>query len=322
MKSERRHELQHNDLLTWVNGIVESVKPYSTLILLLLVAVTVVGGGWRWWSRRAAAESAYAWDDLFNAMNSRSPADVNEVAELRPGSNVAQWAAVVAGDMYLSVGCQELFQSKATAAQELRKAVDSYLSVLKESRSSVLRQRATFGLARAYESLAGTRQSEGELDKAIQHYGEVIENWPDGAYAEAARRRLEDLERQSTKEFYDKLALHDPQPAYSDQPGPGRDPLKFDPDMLDAGKVEDFSKALGIDLDEMDSGEKESSDESAATEDDAAEAGPALKTPAPAGEGAPKASAAPSNEPAAPPKTEVPGSESPEPAPAAKGPSQ
>lgn len=279
MKRERRHELQQNDLLAWVNGIVEAVRPYSTLIVLLVVLAAVAFGGWKWWSRSAAAESAYAWDDLFNAMSSRNPAEVQEVAELRPGSDVAQWAMLVAGDMYLSSGCQGLFQSKATAAQDLRKAVDSYLSVLGESQNPVLRERATFGLARAYESLAGTRQSAGEIEKAIQHYGEVVENWPDGAYAGAAAERLEDLERQSTKEFYDQFAQYDPQPAYSDQPGPGRKPLEFDADTLDAGKVEDFSKALGIDLDEMGAEEKAPPADDAT--DDSPEAGPALKTPAP-----------------------------------------
>ena len=120
MKGERRHELQQNDLLAWVNNLGDQIKPYSTLITLLLVLAVVSVGAWRWWSRESATQAAQAWNDLLGAVNSGNPSVVTEVAEERPGSDVAQWAAVVAGDMYLNTGCQELFRSKATAASGSR----------------------------------------------------------------------------------------------------------------------------------------------------------------------------------------------------------
>ena len=87
-----------------------------------------------------------------------------------------------------------------------------------------LRERATFGLARTYESLSGTRRAENELQKAIETYEGVVKNWPKGAYAEMASRRLEELRSPETKRFYDKLAQYDPKPVFADTPGgPGKD---------------------------------------------------------------------------------------------------
>jgi len=141
-------------------------------------------------------------------------------------------------------------ESKATAAQDLRKAVDQYLGVLSSSRQPAIRERATFALAKAYEALAATRQSEGELEKAVGYYQEVASTWPDGAYAGVAQRRIEDLQRQETKEFYDKFAQYDPQPAYSSPlPGGGQTP-PLDFESFDEGNVPDLSAAINPPADE------------------------------------------------------------------------
>jgi len=298
MKGERRHELHQNDLLAWVNNVIQSVKPYSTLIALLAVFAAVAIGGWKWWKRDAATQAASAWDELFSAMNSGSPAQVNEVAELRPGSDVGHWAAVVAGDMYLDAGCRQLFRSKATAAQELRKAVEQYLGVLEQSRASALRERATFGLARAYEALAGTRQSEGELDKARQYYQELVSTWPEGAYATTAHRRLEDLERQDIKVFYDKFAQYDPQPAYSEQPLPEGERPSFDLDSLEEEKVPDF-KALNLDLEESETEESPATGGDVTTTDEEMDGGQQPESTGQAEDGPPEASTTPPDQSAA-----------------------
>ena len=252
MKRERRHELHHNELLEWLNKVFQTVGPYTNLILGVLLLAVVATAAWTWWTRSSTGKQASAWAELYGAVSTQNPAEVLSVAERRPGSNVAQWAAVVAGDMYLSQGCDELFQSKATAGQELRKAVDEYLTVLKESRSEMLRERATFGLARAYEALAGTREGQGGLDKAIGRYEEVIQNWPDGTYTALAEQRLKDLNSQATKAFYDKFAKYEPQRSYPGQPGIPGEPLPFSLDGLDQQSIPDFSKALNLDLDDSD----------------------------------------------------------------------
>jgi len=109
----------------------------------------------------------------------------------------------------------------------LQDAVNHYRSVQEGARKPALLQRASFGLARAYEALAGV---QGDLDKAIAAYGEVVDKWPDGAYGKMAAERLEDLGREETEAFYDKFAKFNPQPATPDAPGAGSagDGLPFD----------------------------------------------------------------------------------------------
>lgn len=232
MKSERRHELQQNELADWIGKSYESARPYGNLILALVALVLLVAAAWIWWSRQASAGQAETWNKLYQAQLNGNPAEMMEVAENHPNTDVGHWAAVIAGDIYLANGCEQLFTNKATAAQELRKAVDSYLAVLNESQIPMLRERATFGLARAYEALSGTRQSQGELDKAIENYRAVVEKWPNGAYTEIAKQRLADLERPATKQFYDKFAQYDPKPAFTDQPGTPGEKLPFSTDAL------------------------------------------------------------------------------------------
>lgn len=97
--------------------------------------------------------------------------------------------------------------------------------VVDSPRVGALRQRATFGLARA-------RESQGSLEKAMEHYEEVGRNWPEGAYAAAAARRLEDLKKTDTKLLYDRFARFDPKPVSSPEPGGPGERLPFDIDTL------------------------------------------------------------------------------------------
>lgn len=293
MKSERRHELQHNELADWIGRSYESVRPYANLVLLLVALGLLVAAAWIWWSRQASAGQAVAWNELYRAQLNGSPAEVQQVAENHPNTDVAHWATAIAGDMYLATGCEQLFTNKATAAQDLRKAVDSYLTVLNESQTPMLRERATFGLARAYEALSGTRQSQGELDKAIENYRTVVEKWPNGAYTEIATQRLEDLQRSATKQFYDKFAQYDPKPAYTEQPGTPGEKLPFSTDALP-----DFSDLPKAPDETVKPPQPEStpSENSAATPIPGEPAAPASATPEPPAQPAPTEQTAPMKE--------------------------
>jgi hypothetical protein len=242
MKSEERHKLQENVLAKSLTGVVERVGPYMNAILAVLLLVIVVFGVWKWWHQQSASAAANAWDDLYAAIGANDPAALDRVVEQNQGTEVAYWAATLSGDIHLASGCQDLFANKATASQELQKAVEKYLLVRSESSTAALRERATFGLARAYEAQAGTRQSQGELSKAIQSYEEVVKNWPKGAYAAAAQQRIDDLKKPATKSFYDKFAQYDPQPAFTPG-GPGK-PLFDSKSLPEGAPIPDFSKKL------------------------------------------------------------------------------
>ena len=278
MKSQDRHKMHRNELADWLGNSIEQAKPYSNLMLGVVLLVVLGVGAVVWWSQQSAAQTAEAWAGFDRALSSGSPAELENIAEQYPDTEVAHWAAVSAGDVYLNTGCLQLFSNKSTASAALRDAVEHYRMVQDGTRVPALLERATFGLARAYEALAGTRQSQGELDRAIEAYKEIVDNWPDGAYGELAAGRLEDLSQRDTKAFYDKFAQWDPRPPLSDEGDMPGTRLRFDSDSLpeegafpalpqyvtpddseadQAAKEEDLSPP--VDADASDSAESEAS---------------------------------------------------------------
>ena len=213
MKSERRHELQHNALLDWLMQTSETFKPHLSAVLLGVVIAAAAFLGYRWFSTQTASKEATAWDIVFVAMTQGDTAKLDQTVEDYPSTTAAQWAAVIAADLQLSAGCQDLFTTKATAGDQFQKAYDKYRDVLKISREPVIRERATYGLARTCEARAGTRQSKEDLEQARDYYQKLVDEWPEGAYTEAAQARLDALSQASTLEFYDALAKWEPRPA-------------------------------------------------------------------------------------------------------------
>lgn len=232
MKGQRRHDLEKNYLADWLASTFTAVKPYGNAIWIGVLVLVILAAASTIWSRWSAAGSQQAWTEFYTAMSSNNPTKLDSVSEQFPHTQAGTWATLLAADIYLAEGCEQLFTNKASANQDLQKASERYQTVLQEARTSALREQATFGLARAYEALSGTRQSKGELSQAIEKYEEVVKNWPSGAYAARASRAAEELKRPAVKSFYDKFAQFDPKPAYSpESAAPGQKP-SFDLDSL------------------------------------------------------------------------------------------
>ena len=252
MKSDRRHELQHNQLADTLGEVVQKTKPYARLIGGLVVLLIVLGVAYAYVSGKGGQRVASGWDEYFEALESEDRDRLTEVAEKYAGTSVAAWARVVAADMALSQGCASALSNKTQARDLLRQAVNNYQTVLGEAGDDTLKQRALFGLARGHESLATLE----DLNKARDDYKKLVEDWPQGVYAEAAKERLKDLERRSTKEFYDWFAKHEP-PAKTGLSGKR-------PDFLENSLDQDIKLPSAIDDLKLDGpaleGEKKSDD--------------------------------------------------------------
>ncbi|MGA2031264.1 MAG: hypothetical protein ABSG68_03320 [Thermoguttaceae bacterium] len=223
MKSERRHELQHNELAQWLRDTYQSVQPYQNTVLGIVLLLAVALAVYTWWSGQSAAQAASAWDSFNTALAKGSPGELDALVNQYPHTPVANWSQVMAGDLYLLIGANQLFSNKANANESLSKAVENYQAVRAEAQTPLLRERATFGLARALES-------QNNLAEAEKYYREVLASWPSGACAGEATDRLADLRRPATKSFYDQFAKYDPKPAYTPETG-GRTPPRF-PEQL------------------------------------------------------------------------------------------
>jgi tetratricopeptide (TPR) repeat protein len=236
MKSQRRHELEQNELADWLAQNIAAIRPYQNMFLGIVVLLALGGMCYAWWSRQASSQVVQASDLLYSAVGSGNPAALVDVATKFPNTDVAQFANVAAADLLLDNGCNTLFSNKATARERLRKAIELYTAVLKQSPAAMIAERATFGRGRAREAL-------GELGEARGDYDNVVKTWPEGTFAAAAATRLRDIDRPAIKEMYDKFAKFDPKPDFSSEPGtPGKRP-EFNADTLpEEGPVFDAPK--------------------------------------------------------------------------------
>lgn len=223
MKTERRHELETNELAEWLAVTIERVRPYSRAILAGVIAVAVLLVGMGIVRQRRAAQRTEAWNAFFTAVNTMQTDPLSEVMAQYAGSEVGLWAQLRLADLQLSEGTDLLFTNRPAALDELRSAEENYTGVRDGADNPEVRERALMGLARTLEAL-------NRLDDARAAYRQVTEEYPEGLFAPTAARRLADLERQGTKEFYDWFATQDPRPASETSltPGGGQAPFDFE----------------------------------------------------------------------------------------------
>lgn len=213
MKSERRHELEHNVLATWLDQTITSTKPHVNKILGGILAVILLFCALLVWTHFSATSTEKAWAKLYDSLGDSDK--MSELASLSKNSVVSQLAACAAADASLDTGCNLLFEDTGKAKTEIRKAIDNYNFVLDNSSDPALRERATFGLARAKEASG----EDGALELARSLYLKVAKQWPNGAYAQIAADRAHDLEKKSTLAFYDRFAQFKPKARTLSEPG-------------------------------------------------------------------------------------------------------
>lgn len=206
MKTERRHELATNDLADWMGERIEALRPYSTAIWGTVLAVIAVILVVVYTSRKREAQLERTWDSYFSAQRETTPEGLRSVAEAHPRAPAGLWSRLTLADIQLRKGVDGMFSFRAEGEDSLKDAVEAYEYVIANApRGSLLAERATFGLGEALES-------QNELKKARAQYETLIETWPEGAFSMQAKQRLVDLEKASTKQFYDWFAKQEPKP--------------------------------------------------------------------------------------------------------------
>jgi len=202
MKTERRHELENNQLASSLGHWVDAVRPYLNTILAGILVVVVGISVYFVAQRRSVAGNAAAWDQYFTLLSRLDRLKLEDLGENYAGTPVGWWATCMAAELGLNEGSNQLFHDKVLAHDILRRAADRYQQVLGEAREPALLKQASFGLARVHECL-------GEIKKAADEYQAISTKWPDSPIALAADQRTKDLKRMQTKEFYDWFAKQD-----------------------------------------------------------------------------------------------------------------
>lgn len=226
MKTERRHELAKNDLADWLGARIETLRPYSGAISASVLAAAVLVFAAVVWYQKREATASQAWEDYFSALEQPDPNKgferLERVAEEHAADSAALWSRLSLADTQLGKGVDDLFKDRTAARKALDDAIDHYRAVVEKAPSdSLLAERATFGLAEAYES-------KNDLEPAREQYRAVLANWPEGAFSSMAKSRLADLDRKSTKDFYDWFAKQAPVNKLPKGPGTTGEKPPFD----------------------------------------------------------------------------------------------
>ena len=192
-------EIEGNALAEKTLEILDRLRPHTNAILLALAGAVVAIAGWILVSSQAATTKSQAWDAFLAGLSGGDPQAFDEVVRRYPGTPAAEWSRLVMADMALIDGTELLFVNTDQAPPRLRAAADLYASILATRPTEMLAERATFGLAKARESL-------GQLDEARRGYAAVAAEFPEGALAGMARTHATALERESTRQWYDWFA--------------------------------------------------------------------------------------------------------------------
>ncbi len=197
MKSERRHELQQNDLALWLTNKFGGVKPYVGMIGGGLVAVVMIWAAVTFFATQSSGEKEKAWNAYNAALWKPQPSrnDFKQILDDYPESDVALAAQQRLATMQKNSALDLLLSQPETAKKRLQDAAGNFSAVMTNSKHPLAQQYCAYELARTYESLL-------ELDVAKERYKEVFKRWPKCAYADAATRRYEDLNDPRTDRFY------------------------------------------------------------------------------------------------------------------------
>ncbi|NBT12592.1 MAG: hypothetical protein EBS56_03230 [Planctomycetia bacterium] len=196
---EEIEEIEGNALAEKTLEVVERLRPHANAILLALGGAVVALAAWVLVSSQAATTKSQAWDAFLAGLSGGDPQAFDEVVRRYPGTPAAEWARLVMADMALIDGTELLFVNKDQAPPRLQAAADLYTSVLAAKPSEMLAERATFGLAKARESL-------GQLEEARRGYAAVAAEFSEGALAGLAREHAAMVGRESTRQWYDWFA--------------------------------------------------------------------------------------------------------------------
>lgn len=210
MKTERRHELQENELAKDIVLWGDKIKPYSNALLGVLGVLLGLYAVWSMWGSFQKRREQQAWDQYESAFMEGNYNQLFQVVsdDQFSGTPMQEWGYLAWADRQLLLANDRYFVDRAAADKMLQAAVGVYDSFVTSSPDPELRNRARLGLARVEEM-------QNHLDKAAEHYSMV-----DGAIGELAKRRAKLLESKSVQADADWLAKAEP-PKVGKSTGPG-----------------------------------------------------------------------------------------------------
>lgn len=234
MKTQRRHELQTNELADYLGRHIQQIRPHAKALSIGAVALVAMILGYLYFASQHASQSGSGWSDYFTAFGDRSADRLEEAATRHAGTTAGLWARQAAGDIKLASGAGLLYTDRKEADKNLKQAEQHFKAVEKEAGgATMLVERARFGLAQVYESLC-------DVKKAREYYQKVANANPNSALGKAAQRRFDHLGEDSVKRWYAWFERQEPVLASRGKPA-GKEEPKVSENLEDLSEKPDLN---------------------------------------------------------------------------------
>lgn len=210
MKSERRHEIQENSLAHFLEGVLEQAKPHATMIGGVVLALLLGFVGYVILNTESGIVKNEEWNAVYSTLDQsfrvgdddvKRQEIAQEFATLSSdfgSSRPALWAEYFYGQQNLTQASDLAFSDPQSATADIERALKSFQKVYDSADLPVLKVKALWGMAEAYE-LQATKES---LAKAKSNYEEILVIWPDTNTSLLAEERIKRLDNQGVDGFY------------------------------------------------------------------------------------------------------------------------
>lgn len=210
MKTERRHELQNNELAFFLTRFMEKYRSQAGLfggIALLGVAAWLAMS---YMSSAAEQANAGSWAAYFQATESRGGDErqFNAVADAYGDTKAGHWAKFSAATRVLARATESTFINREDAKAKL-KVAQAQLEELVNVKDELLRPRAMLALAQTLESLGALGGTES-LDLAAKQFEKIVAEFPNTEIARTAAIQLERLKANQEDGWYTWFASQEP----------------------------------------------------------------------------------------------------------------
>lgn len=199
MKSEQRHQLEQNDLADWVQSTTGWLRPYVPYLVGSVVVVVAVALIYQYRSGAAEQLQREAWTEFFDA---NDPAQLEVLVRRYPDSVVVPYAQLRLADFRFEKGKALLTQDHDKALIELDGAIDLYEELAGTNHPDVSRP-AALGKALALET-------RGSRRKAVEALRGIASQYAGTSAALIAQKRVEQLETDTARDFYQQLMDYRP----------------------------------------------------------------------------------------------------------------
>jgi tetratricopeptide (TPR) repeat protein len=260
--SQKKRELEQNELADVLGTNLERIKPWMPRIILITSAI-VLGilavAVWNW-SYRSANEGQ--WEEYLDSTRFADIRAMDEVARIFPDTTAGQLALIRAADYDFTRGSLSMISDRDEFQDKVRKAIERYEKLVSGEHKvdTLLQRRAMYALGHCYETL-------GNFDKAREYYGRLVEEAPNEPVAKLAREGLDRLADPAIVAIYEQFRSWQPETT-----APGGGPLLPPRPNLDVPAAPDASPPAPVPQDGEDGAENPAPPESGEAPQDTAEA--------------------------------------------------